>query len=343
MTAIAGAFAAQGRACAGLGSPFMGRLMALLAERLRPTSAVAQRVLDWPGDVTSNGQSVPLRLAGALHGLVIDGSDAALAAAYPPHAVDDDTLFAAVEAAMARHEARLMVWLDQAPQTNEVRRAGALIPAIWQALAVFDLPVVLSELGASAGLNLSLDRFALRIGDNLHGPADSPVQLAPDWTGPVPRPRPIRVIDRAGVDLHPLDPHDPAAALRLMAYLWPDQPHRLALTRGAIALSDTRPEAGDAAPWLARRLAAPRPGCLHVVYHTVAWQYFPPATRAAAGAALEAAGARATADAPLAHIAMEADATPGSAALTLRLWPGAAGPAALARVDFHGRHIDWKL
>jgi PTH1 family peptidyl-tRNA hydrolase len=324
----------------------MGRLMALLGERLRPTDAVARRVLDWPGDVTSNGQSVPLRLAGALHGLVLDGSDPGLAAAYPPHAVDDDALFAAVAAAMARHEGRLMAWLDQAPQTNEVRRAGALIPAIWVALGAQPRPVVLSELGASAGLNLSLDRFALEIGGQVHGPADSPVRLAPGWTGPIPVPRAIRVADGAGVDLNPLDPRDPAAALRLMAYLWPDQPERLALTRGAIALAGPAPDRGDAADWVARRLAGPRPGCLHVVYNTIAWQYFPPATQAAATAALEAAGARATPEAPLAHVAMEADATPGSAALTLRTWPAAPGqdgPRLLARVDFHGRHIDCRL
>lgn len=339
------AFRGQGKSCAMLGSPFMARLMPLVGERLSPNGAVARRILDWPGDVGSGGQSVPLRLAGALHGLVLDGADPDLAAAYPPHAVSDEDLWAAVEGALTRHETRLMTWLDSAPQTNEVRRAAALIPAIWWALGHHDLPVVLSELGASAGLNLSLDRFALRIGDAVHGPADSPVQLAPDWTGAHPGPHPIRVADRAGVDRNPLDPHDPEAALRLLAYLWPDQPHRLALTRGAIALSQGRPARDDAAPWLARRLSSPRPGRLHVVYNTIAWQYFPPQTQAAALAALEAAGARATADAPLAHIAMEADGDPAGAALTARLWPGedAGRPRLLARVDFHGRWIGWRL
>jgi PTH1 family peptidyl-tRNA hydrolase len=340
------AFLRQGKACAMLGSPFMGRLMPLLADRVRPDNAVARRLLDWPGDVSANGHSVPLRLAGALHGLVLEDSDAALAAVNPPAEVGDEALWAAVEAAMLRHEARLMAWLDQAPQTNEVRRAAALIPAIWWALARHDLPVTLSELGASAGLNLSLDRFALRVGDGLHGPADSPVQLAPDWSGAGPAPRPIRVAERAGVDRNPLDPSDPAAQLRLLAYLWPDQPHRLTLTRGAIALADTVPERDDAAPWLARRLANPRPGTLHVVYNTIAWQYFPPETQAAATAALEDAGRRATADAPLAHVAMEADGDAEGAALILRLWPdpeGGGTPHLLARVDFHGRWIAWRL
>jgi PTH1 family peptidyl-tRNA hydrolase len=338
------AFRGQGKSCAMLGSAFMGRLMPLLADRLQPSGAVARRVLDWPGDVGPGGQSVPLRLAGALHGLVLDGADDALAHAYPPNRVDDDTLIAAVEGAMSRHEARMMAWLDHAPQTNEVRRAAALIPAIWWALARHDLPVVLSELGASAGLNLSLDRFALAMGGAVHGPENSPVRLEPDWTGAVPCPAPIRVEGRAGVDLNPLDPTDPAHALRLCAFLWPDQPARMALTRGAIGLSATVPEQGDAGDWLARRLADARPGCLHVVYHSIAWQYFPAATQAKARAALAAAGARAGHDAPLAHIAMEADGDPEGAVLTAQVWPARAGedgPQRLARVDYHGRWVKW--
>ena len=223
------AFMRQGEACAMLGSPFMGRLMPLLAERLTPDGAVARRLLDWPGDVSSNGHSVPLRLAGALHGLVLDGTDPALAAVYPPAETDDDALWSAIATALTRHEQRLMAWLDEAPQTNEVRRAAALIPAIWWALARHDLPVTLSELGASAGLNLSLDRFALEAGGTLHGPPDSPVRLAPEWAGDGPVPRPIRVTDRAGVDRNPLDPHEPAAQfLRLLAYLWPESAARIA-------------------------------------------------------------------------------------------------------------------
>jgi len=327
-----------------LGSPFMGRLMSLFAERLAPDCAVAQRVLDWPGDVGPGGQSVPLRLAGALHALVLDGSDPGLCAAYPPHDVPDDGLWQAVHRALTQHEARVMAGLDHAPQTNEVRRAAALIPAIWSALGQFELPLVLSELGASGGLNLAMDRFALRVGDTVHGHADSPVQLRPDWSGTYPEPRQLRVRDRAAVDLNPLDPADPKQRLRLLAFLWPDQAERMALTRGAIALSTTRPAQGDAAGWLEKRLAQRHPGHLHVVYHSIAWQYFPPDTQAACSAALEAAGSGATPDSPLAHIAMEADGDAKGAALTARIWPDRLNHPErilLARVDYHGRWINW--
>jgi hypothetical protein len=302
---------------------------------------VAERVLDWPGEVSPSGDSVPLRLAGALHGLVRDGTDPGLAAVYPPAEASDAALWAAVEAAFTAHEARLLGWLDSPPQTNEVRRGAALLAAAAWIAGRFPLPFELSELGASAGLNLSFDRFLLTIGDVRLGAEGSAVRLAPEWRGSVPAAQSIRVEARAGVDLNPLDPRDAADRLRLLAYLWPDQPERLRLTEAAIALAGPRPDAGDAADWLEARLAAPRPGRVHMVYHTVAWQYFPAATQARCRAALAAAGARATEAAPVAHVGMEADAVPGSAALTATLWPGGVTHA-LARVDFHGRWIEWR-
>lgn len=337
------AFARQGEATATLGSPFMARLMPLIGTRLDASTEVGARCLTWEGDVSAAGQSVPLRLAGALHGLVLDRSAPDLIAAYPPNTVDDNTLWHAVQTALTTHAPRLMAWLDRPPQTNEVRRASAIIAGIWWALdKTGPLPITLSELGASAGLNLSLDRFAHALGGTLHGARQSPVQLQPAWSGPFPTPHEFTVPNRAGVDLTPLDPRDPTDALRLQAYIWPDQPERMTRTRAAIALSNTQVDAGDAAPWLATRLAHSWQG-LHVVYTTVAAQYFPARTQAAISETLHHHGATATPRAPLLHLAMEADdATPG-AALTAALWTGGAPMHAnLARVDFHGAWIDWQ-
>jgi hypothetical protein len=339
---VRGAFRSQGKACESLGSPFMGRLMPLIGDRLTDDSAVGARILGWEGDVSPAGQSVPLRTAGALHALVLDGTDATLAAAYPPAEVDDDTLWSAVDGAITRHEHRILSALDRAPQTNEIRRSAILLPALWWLLdKVGDLPVDLSELGASAGLNLLLDRFAIETPGGGAGPSDSPVHLRPEWRKAPPPTRPLRVVDRAGVDRHPIDAGDPVDALRLMSYLWPDQPDRIAMTRGAIAMGPTRPDDGDAAPWLARRLADRRPGRLHMVYTTVAWQYFPADTQSACTRSLETAGADATSDTPLAHVAFEADGRRDGGALTVRVWPHAPQPETLARADFHGRWVDW--
>ena len=81
------------------------------------------------------------------------------------------------------------------------------------------------------------------------------------------------------------------------------------------------------------------PGHLHLIYHTIAWQYFPDETQARAQARIEQAGAEATDNAPLAWLGMEWDGDEG-AAMTLRLWPGNR-TIALGRIDFHGRWISW--
>jgi hypothetical protein len=96
----------------------------------------------------------------------------------------------------------------------------------------------------------------------------------------------------------------------------------------------------DAGDWLTTRLAPRHEGALHLVFHTVAWQYFPPETRSRALAALDRAGAAATATAPLARLGMEADGNAPGAALTLTLWPGPT-VIPLGRADFHGRWVQW--
>lgn len=341
---VRAAFQRQGEVCEDLGSPFMGRLMPLIGNRLDRDTAVGARCLDWTGDVGAAGHSVPLRLAGALHGLVLDGSAPDLAAAYPPNSVCDEALWHAVAATLRTHEGRLLAWLDRAPQTNEVRRAAAVIAGVWWGLGqVGDRPVVLSELGASAGLNLGLDRFSVAVDGKAHGPSDAVVALRPAWRrGPPPDPRAIAVVDRAGVDLKPLDPANPQDRCRLLAYLWPDQPERLARTRAAMEIASVTPAAADAAPWLETRLRTRRPGTLHIVYTTIAAQYFPAETTKSIASSLIEAGSAATAEAPLMHFAMEADGAAPGAGLIATLWTGGAPrQVKLGRAHFHVDWIDW--
>lgn len=333
-------FRDQAVSCRALGSPLMGRLLDGLAKAMQPGLPVADRVLGWPGDPGGKADALALRLAGGLHDLVLRGLDAPLAAAY--RAGDDAALIAAALGAMGRHEGRLLAFLASAPQTNEVRRSVALIAAGQWLAARFGLPMVLSELGASAGLNLIWDRYALAAGGSVYGPEDAVLTLAPEWRGALPPVAVPQVVARAGVDLNPLDPE--ADLPRLLAYLWADQPDRIYRTRLAAAeAARLRPPLarGDAVDWLAGRLDAPMPGRLHLVFHTVAWQYFPADVQARGEALLQAAGARATDAAPLAHLSMEAGGAGDGAALTLRLWPGGQ-VLDLGRVDFHGRWVDWQ-
>lgn len=335
----------QARSCEILGSPFTARLLRLAADRLTPGTPVADRLFAWEGDISSRGHSLSLRLAGALHALVRSGRDPALAAIYAaPDGASDDALWQAVAEALAAHEGFVMDWLDSPPQTNEVRRSAVLIAGAAWLTARTGLPLALSELGASAGLNLIFDRYALTAGPICIAPPDPVLTLAPDWQGAAPPEALLRVADRRGVDLNPLDPQ--ADRLRLMSYIWADQTDRLTRTEAALAEAARivpRVDRGDAAGWLEDRLSTPLPGHLHLIFHTIAWQYFPQATKDRASTALGAAGARATAQAPIAHLAMEADDQTPGAGIALTLWTGGTPERIqLGRADFHGRWIDWQ-
>ncbi len=342
--AVRAAFRGQAEFCDLMGSPFTARLCRLLAGRLAPGDAVADRVLSWSGDPSNRADALPLRLAGALHALVLAGADADLAAAYPPNRAPDHALWSAVAAALRAHAPFVLDRLDGPPQTNEPQRSAALAPGFLTVVAETGLPLVISEIGASAGLNLLWDRFRYRFGAADWGDPASPVRLAPDWRGPPPPLPPARVIARAGCDRAPIDPADPAAEARLLSFVWADQAARLDRLRAALALAraELPPVAReDAADWLEARLAVPRPGAAHVVAHSIVWQYLPAASRARIEAALSAAGARATREAPLAWLRLEPDGGAPGAAVTLTLWPGDGAPRRLARADFHGSWVDW--
>jgi hypothetical protein len=337
------AFRAQADACAGLGSPFMGQLLTILAEHWPATGALATKMAGFDGDIGPAGHSLPLRIAGGLHALVLSGQSPELAALYPPHAASDSDLRDGALAALHQHEAFMLDWTDSAPQTNEVRRSAALIAGAHVATAHFDLPIRLSELGASGGLNLMWDHFAVDAGGVRFGASDPALVLHPEWDGDLPPETTPIIADRAGVDLNPLDPTTGDDLLRLSAYLWPDQPERLALTRAAASVANAPLTRGDAIDWLEPRLDDAPDGQLHLIQHTVAWQYFPKAAQDRGRALIEAAGAKATARRPLAWLSMESDGdTTGKigAALVLRLWPGDL-TLNLGRADFHARWINW--
>jgi hypothetical protein len=334
------AFHEQAKSCAALGSPFMERLMNLLARHWPDDTALAQRFAHWEGDISATAAALPLRVAGGLHALVLMARDANLAAVYPPHIVDDSKFTNAVVQTIKHHDAFLCCWVDNAPQTNEVRRSAVLIAASHWLDARYHLPLHVSELGASAGLNMQFDKFAMLIGDEHWGPTNATVRLAPEWRGPTPPHSKPHTVERRGVDLNPLHVGQSQDELRLISYIWPDQPERIARTRVAMALQDAPVDKGDAVDWLAKHLVEPRPGCLHLIYHTIAWQYFPRDSQTRGREMIEAAGMAATDTSPIAWLAMEADDNPNGAALTLRLWPGDI-QLTLGRAGFHGQWVEW--
>ena len=338
------AFRQQAGWCRQLGSPLTALLMEVLAARLDRSTAVGRRVLDWPGLADTSNDAVPLRVAGGLHALVRRGAAPGLAAVYPPHDLPDaEGLWGALAPVLA--DPALEGWLDSAPQTNEVARSGVLMPGLMVVAAETGLPVALYELGSSAGLNLMLDRYGYRLGHSMAGDGGSALVLAPEWRGAAAPSGAVRVVRRRGVDLNPLDVTRAADRERLLAYIWADQPARLARVAAAIAIAATDPptvDRGDAADWVERWVdMAPESGVARVVMHSIAFQYFPAAVQARIVAHLADVGGRATVGAPLVWLRLEVDpAVGGGPALALTMWPGGE-ERMLARASAHGVWVEW--
>ena len=338
------AFLDQAKSCDALGSPFTARVCRLHGERLEPDNRVAEHILNWPGNPTPSADSVPLRIAGCLHAVVLAGKDGLLSIAYPPDETDDDALWAAITHAFTAHADFILERLKSAPQTNEVRRSGALLPGFLTLGARFGKPLVLSEVGASAGLNLQWDRYRYGLGETSWGDPASPVSIEPEWRGSSAPAGELSVMDRAGCDLNPVEASNPEHRMRMLSYIWADQNDRLIRTRAALDLAakhDLHVEKADAIDWLKTRLSAPFIGATHVIFNTIAWQYLPKALQDEGEQLIAEAGSKATDDAPLAHLELEGDGKPDGASLTLQIWPSAEKQE-IGRADFHGRWVDWK-
>jgi hypothetical protein len=140
-------------------------------------------------------------------------------------------------------------------QTNEVGRASALYPALCLVGQQFEAPLALIEIGASAGLNLQLDRYHLtfRAGDGQVrvGPETSAVRLHCDVHGtrrpPLPDPEDARapaapvLTTRLGIDPSPVDVRDDDAVRWLRACLWPDVAQRRRRLDAAVELARPDP------------------------------------------------------------------------------------------------------
>lgn len=346
LSSLQSAFKIQAEACKILESPFMARICTLIGDNLCQEGPVWSKIRDWKGDVSPYGSSIPLRLAGALHGVVLENREPDLTAVYPPNhqTVSDERLWTEIEAAVEKQSEYILERLKSAPQTNEVRRASLLLPGLLEvAQRTGKQNFVMSELGASAGLNMFWDKYSYQFGDKSWGALDAQTKLNPNVTGSLPEFVDLNVVSRAGCDLNPFDLSDEKQRILLLSYLWPDQKERIARTREAIKLAIENGvcvETSDAIDWLKQRLAHQHTNKVHVIYHTIAWQYFPEDKKREGVELLNLAGEKATNDAPLAWLRLEADGQSSGAALTLTLWPSGETQT-LARGDFHGRWIIW--
>jgi hypothetical protein len=269
-------------------APLYARMAAGIAE----DEQLAALILRAPPE-----QRQPVLLFACVHDLLLAGFDGDLAGHYPNLTSDPDPgdPLPALREFCALHDSELTERLAlRSTQTNEIGRCALLLPA-FGLLAAEVGPLAHLDVGASAGLNLLLDRYHYRYepGGSLGPP--STVELVCGTRGAVPVPPAIpEIVARLGLDRSPVDVHDAAEARWLEACVWPDQTDRFSRLRAALSMArrdGVEVRHGDAVAdtaALVESLADGHP----VVTNTWVLNYLTPTERAAYVDALDGLGAR---------------------------------------------------
>lgn len=351
---------------------FSGRLAPELASPLYEALARHVAATDALLQLVAGARQPNIRvLLAAVHSLLLTGVDHPLRHWFPTVGGDrsaDDDLAGAFDGFVGDHRSAIEALLaTRGVQTNEVRRSAVILPAIAHAAAVAGGPIALVELGASAGLNLLVDRYRIRYatadgrggGDDVIevGPEGSPVAIDCELRGgssvslfPAPS---LPIVARVGVDLEPIDVNDHNAVAWLRACVWADHPERLAQLDAAISVARHDPPdlvAGDMVDALPSVLAEIPDDVTPVVFHTNAVNYLDVEQRAALVERLRAASddrrvlwlsgeaPNVLPDLPSPPDAMARFAVP---MVLTELGDGAATSTLLALAGVHGGWLDW--
>jgi len=206
------------------GSPLYAELVEVVAE-----DPELLRVMNRIGHLPP-----PNLMFGAVQYMLMDGEDGDLAAHYRS-IVDDpappDGVGPKFRSFVLAHEEEIVeMGNTRYTQTNECRRCVALLPMV--AMAEFRA-FHLIDVGASAGLNLGLDRYGYRYDDKEWHPDAEPL-LEAESRGVAPELFEIEVLSRTGLDVNPLDPADESARRWLDALIWPEHVERRERLRSAL-------------------------------------------------------------------------------------------------------------
>lgn len=244
----------------------------------------------------SPGQRIPNLLFAAVHDRLLAGDESEPLAAYYPSVrgkaavPPDDRAHARFRDFCAQHrEPLLRTIATHATQTNEPRRAVALVPALSVIATTERTPIALLEAGTSAGLLLAANRYRIEYDGTATGPPDARLTLGCRVIGAAPAlPERVPIAWRAGIDLQPLDVDDPVAVRWLRACLWPEHSERARDLAAAVAVARAvapgdRPIVvrGDMVDDLAGLAARVPTDAALVVFHFTALVYLDPARRRA--------------------------------------------------------------
>ena len=325
--------------CRDLSSP--------LYEHLSLGIARDPRLLELAGQARK-GQPQPNLLFAVVHLLLLKGARHPLTAYYP--SVSSETEwhkdpYPYFQSFCHQHRDQIVDLIThRLVQTNVVGRCAYLLPAFsYVARRGGGLPLSLVEIGASAGLNLLWDRYGYSYGeDGRFGHPQSPVQIHGELRGahrPPLSPPLSPVAFRVGMDLNPIDLHNPEEVLWLRALVWPERRDEDALLMAAIQVAKQDPPtliAGDAVRRLPRILRSVLEGTALCIYGTHTLNQFSPKAREELASLIEKCARRRN----LYWVSVEEFTSPPQMQL-VAFENGKRTEALLARCDTHGRWLEW--
>lgn len=259
--------------------------------RLCLATADSPELLDLYEHTPDGPQRRPNLLLAAVHDLLLSGTDHPLRRWYPTvnggrMPPDEDPFPAFVDLICDHRKAIVELLATRTTQTNEVNRS-----CLWRVAVPFAVadrpptPLALVEVGASAGLNLNVDRYRYDFGDGvIRGAADSPAELScPVVSGDPPLDTEIDIVARVGLDAHPVDVCDDRETRWLQACIWPEQRERQQRFLGAVEVCRAHPPRivpGDAVDDLGPLIDSIDPGAHVVVINSWVLTYLSPRRRA---------------------------------------------------------------
>ncbi len=243
------------------------------------------------------GQARNVLLFASVHHLLLSGADHRLADFYPSLRPSGARPCAAAGPAFldfldVHHDEIVGLVSSRNTQTNEVARSSAWILAL-DSIGADAFGLV--EVGASAGLNLIVDRYSHDFGGHVVGTGTP--RLTPTMSGPFRAPSLPIVVHRGGLDLEPIDVTDDDATNWLRACVYADHVDRAARLEAAIATARSTPDRAvvvqaDAVDGVGALVDALPSGCTPVVMHSWALTYMAKDRRLAFADSLRAAAAR---------------------------------------------------
>lgn len=334
---VRAALAAQASSCRQLGSTQYADLLdAMVADHMRggPIASILAKRTPRPLH-----DALPLRLLGFIHGLALEGAAPELADRFVSCGGDGGTVdLSSVVRVLERVSDRLDTALSRPVQTNEVGRSVChLAIAHWLpslGIEEFDL----WEVGTSAGLNLSFDRYAAETSHGVLGHVGSKLTFPKSTFDNAPPTTPAATcVHRCGCDADPIDLE--RDSLRLASFIWPDQAERR--SRLLTAIEITKPlhhlvEKASADDWILDRLRD-RTSRTAVIFHSIVWQYMSPDTQIRLRESISTAGAsgRSLVWARMEPAGVKAD-------LRADVWiDGSCSRYLLADVGYHGQNFNW--